>query len=336
MDFLISGTHIHPVFLMGIGFIVGILGGFFGVGGSFLAGPALFAAGMPMNFVVGTDLAHIVGKSIVAAKKHRTLGNVDIKLGMIMVIGTIAGVETGAQIIEHLKRRADVDFVVAIGFICVLVSISAFIGWECWQTLKMLGRRGSRKSIAAEAARQLKTDTPPPVRLPRYLRSRQVETVEVKQDASALAHIPKQIHRFRLPPMISLPTSGIEQISLWTILGVAFVGGVFSGFLGGGAGYVRMPALVYLLGVPTHVAVGTDLFEIVISASYGTFTHAIKGNVDILVALVMHTGAAIGAQIGATLTEYFHGIRIRLAFAPLPLIGAGLVIYSLVTGHHFK
>ena len=70
---------------MGIGFVIGILGGFFGVGGSFLAGPALFSVGMPMNLVVGTDLCHIVGKSIVAAKKHRTLGNVDLKLGMLMV-----------------------------------------------------------------------------------------------------------------------------------------------------------------------------------------------------------------------------------------------------------
>ena len=81
---------------------------------------------------------------------------------------------------------------------------------------------------------------------------------------------------------------------------VSFVGGIFSGLLGGGAGCIRMPAMVYLLGVPTHAAVGTDLFEVVISASYGTFTHAFKGNVDIMIALVMDTGAAIGTQIGAT------------------------------------
>src|ERR1700757_139096 len=109
MTFLISGTHIDPVYLISVGFIVGMLGGFFGVGGSFLAGPALFAVGVPMNFVVGTDLAHIVGKSIVATKRHRILGNVDIKLGMFMVVGTIAGVEVGAQMVEALKRRAHVD-----------------------------------------------------------------------------------------------------------------------------------------------------------------------------------------------------------------------------------
>src|ERR1035438_7896565 len=103
MDFAISGVHISPLYLVGVGFVVGILGGFFGVGGSFLAGPALFAAGVPMNIVVGTDLAHIVGKSIVAVKKHRSLGNVDFKLGLIMVIGTIAGVEAGAQMVQHLR-----------------------------------------------------------------------------------------------------------------------------------------------------------------------------------------------------------------------------------------
>jgi uncharacterized protein len=306
MDFLISGTHINPVYLIIIGFIIGICGGFFGVGGSFLAGPALFFFGVPMNFVVGTDLAHIVGKSIVAAKKHRALGNVDIKLGLIMASTTIIGVETGAQIIQQLKKHKDVDTVVAIAFVIVLIGISTFIAWESWQTMKMgKGPKSSSKD-------------------------------KLKQDRSAFAFIAKNFQRFNLPPMISLPNSGIKQISLWTILVVAYIGGVFSGFLGGGAGYIRMPAMVYILGVPTHVAVGTDLFEVVISASYGTFSHALKGNVDILIALVMHTGAAIGAQIGATLTQYFHGARIRLAFVPLPLLGAGLIVYSLLTGHHFK
>ena len=136
--------------------------------------------------------------------------------------------------------------------------------------------------------------------------------------------------------MIRLRESGIQQISLWAILLVAFVGGFFSGFLGGGAGYIRMPSMVYFLGIPTHIAVGTDLFEIMISASYGTLTHAIKGNVDILIALVMHTGAAIGAPIGATATSYFTGPLIRMAFVPLPLIGAGIIIYGLLTGHHAK
>lgn len=309
MTFPIAGVTISPLYLVGVGFIVGVLGGFFGVGGSFLAGPALFAAGVPMNFVIGTDLAHIVGKSIVAARKHRTLGNVDIKLGMIMVLGTIAGVESGAQIIQRLKTSARIDWIVGSIFILILSGITVFMAWESISTLRQQRRVRARGGAASGRGR----------RAPR--------------DNLAAAFLARAVHRISLPPHVSLPVSGIASISLWAILLVAFVGGFFSGFLGGGAGYIRMPCLIYLLGIPTHIAVGTDLFEIIISASYGTLSHALKGNVDILIALVMHTGAAIGAQMGATLTQYFVGLRIRMAFIPLPLIGAGLMLHSLLSGH---
>jgi uncharacterized protein len=311
MSFPISGVHIDPFYLIGVGFVVGMLGGFFGVGGSFLAGPALFAAGVPMNFVVGTDLAHIVGKSVVAARKHRTLGHVDLKLGLIMVLGTIAGVEVGAQVIQALKRAAYIDTVVGVTFIVILLGISGFMTWEAIQT--------SRAERRAKAAGK-----------------RMSGSSGAKQDQSAVAHIARAVQRISLPPFVSLPVSGIARVSIWAILTVAFLGGFFSGFLGGGAGYIRMPCFIYLLGVPTHIAVGTDLFEIIISASYGTISHALKGNVDILIALVMHTGAAVGAQIGATLTQYFVGPRIRIAFIPLPLIGAALMLHAILAGHPAK
>src|SRR5437660_8771009 len=97
MFFPISGAHISPIYLIIVGFLIGILGGFFGVGGSFIAGPALRAVGLDWNFAVGTDLAHIVGKSVVAAKRHRALGNVDLRLGLIMASGTIGGGEARGQ-----------------------------------------------------------------------------------------------------------------------------------------------------------------------------------------------------------------------------------------------
>ncbi len=310
MDFQISHTHINPLWLIITGFVVGLFGGFFGVGGSFLAGPALFGFGVPMNFVVGTDLAHIVGKSIVASRKHGTLGNIDMKLAGFMVVGTIVGVEFGAQLIQVLKRTAHIDSVVGVSFILLLVAISSFMSWECWKTLQM-----QRAEKAAE---------------------KRTGKAGSKRDISALLYIAKIIQRMGLPPYINLPVSGLQRVSIWSILLVSLVGGFFSGFLGGGAGYIRMPAMVYLLGVPTHVAIGTDLFEVVISASYGTLTHALKGNVDILIALMMHTGAAIGAQIGATMTQYFTGVRIRIAFIPLPLIGAGIILHGLLAGHPAK
>jgi len=306
MHFPISGTDISPLYLVIIGFLIGIMGGFFGVGGSFIAGPALRAVGMHWNFAVGTDLAHIVGKSVVAAKRHRALGNVDLRLGLIMALGTITGAEVGAQLIQMLKRAGNVDSVVSFISIAIYFSISTFMVWESWKTLRLQKRRSPGKKT-----RQAKDS----------------------RDESSFDSVTKTIHGFHLWPMISLPTSGVKSISLWVIVLVSFIGGLFSGFLGGGAGYIRMPMMVYVLGIPTHLAVGTDLFEIIISASYGTFSHAVKGNVDILVALVMNTGAAIGAQIGAILTQYFAGPKIRFLFVPLPLIGAAIVIYTLFTGH---
>ena len=307
MHFPISGTDINPIYLVVIGFLIGIMGGFFGVGGSFIAGPALRAIGMHWNYAVGTDLAHIVGKSVVAAKRHRALGNVDLRLGLIMALGTIAGAEVGAQMIQLLKRRGNVDYVVSIVSICIYFSISFFMIWESWKTMR-LQKKNKGKAKDTGKGRHAK-------------------------DESSFAGLTKKMQAIPLWPMISLPTSGVKSISLWVIIVVSFIGGLFSGFLGGGAGYIRMPMMVYILGIPTHLAVGTDLFEIIISASYGTFSHAIKGNVDILVALVMNTGAAIGAQIGAILTQYFAGPKIRLFFVPLPLIGAAIVVYTLLTGH---
>jgi uncharacterized protein len=297
MYFPISDTHLDPLVLIFLGFVVGVLGGFFGVGGSFLAGPALFALGVPFNFVVGTDLLHIVGKSLVAAREHHLLGHIDLKLAAVMVAGTIVGSETGVQGIELLKRGSNVDRVVGTVSIVVFSIIGIFAGIEGWKALQ-LQRSGREK------------------------------------DRLAFGLFARAMDEIQLPPRVRLEQSGIQSISVWSIILVSVIGGLFSGFLGGGAGYIRMPCLVYLLRIPTHIAVGTDLFEIIISAGYGAARHAMNGNVDVLIALVMQTGAAIGAQTGANLTQYFSGPRIRLAFAPLPILGAILVAQKLLSGVH--
>ncbi len=273
MYFPISGTHLDPIVLVLLGFVVGVLGGFFGVGGSFLAGPALFAMGVPFNFVVGTDLLHIVGKSLVAAREHHLLGHIDLKLAAVMVIGTIAGSETGVQAIEYLKQGAHVNLVVGIVSIVVFTLIGIFAGIEGWTVLRL------HRSGAQESGRE--------------------------KDRLAFGFFARAMEGIQLPPHVRLEQSGIESISIWSIVLVSM-----------------------------HVAVGTDLFEIIISAGYGAVRHAMNGNVDILIALVMQTGAAIGAQTGANLTQYFSGPRIRLAFAPLPMLGAILVAQKLLSGGH--
>ena len=224
MDFPISHTHINPVYLVITGFFVGVLGGFFGVGGSFLAGPALFGFGVPMNFVVGTDLAHIVGKSVVAARKHYSLGHVDMKLGAFMMIGTIPGVEVGAQFIEGLKRWGHVDVPVGVAFILILLSVSGFMAWETLEN-----HRAPSEEKNAPKNQSGKTRGRP-----------------------LLCPCLPMGSKNQTPSFTSkLPKSDIARISVWSIIGVSFIGGIFSGFLGGGAGYyIRLPAMIYLLGVP--------------------------------------------------------------------------------------
>jgi len=297
MYFPIADVTVNPLLLMCVGFLVGILGGFFGVGGGFLAGPMMFWTGVPMNFVVGTDLAHMTGKSIVAARRHRALGHVDLKLGSFMIIGTIAGVEIGARFIETLKDTGALEETIGVTYIVILLIISVFTAWESIRAIKMV-------------------------------RTDQIDA----EEAVGFKGLAKRVQAINIPPMVSFPHSGIECISIWMVLGVGLITGVLAGSLGVGGGFIRMPLLIYVLGIPTHVAVGTDLFEIVFSSGFGTITHAIKGNVDILMALVMQTGAAIGAQIGATATRFFAGPRIRLAFSFLPLVGAILVIFRLING----
>ena len=180
MYFPIADVTVNPVFLAGVGFLVGLLGGFFGVGGGFLAGPMMFLVGVPMNFVVGTDLAHMTGKSIVAARRHRVLGHVDIKLGLLMVLGTVPGIELGARIIEGLEASGNIDLVVGLAYIIILVAIGSFTAWESLRAIQMV----------------------------------RTEQMDAK-DALAFQAITHRVHGLRLPPLVSLPsTSCLPTVQL--------------------------------------------------------------------------------------------------------------------------
>jgi uncharacterized membrane protein YfcA len=121
------------------------------------------------------------------------------------------------------------------------------------------------------------------------------------------------MHKIKIPPMVHFKTAGFT-CSAWLPIMVSYLTGVLAGFLGIGGGLLRMPALVYLIGCPTHIAVGTDLFEVMISGLYGAFTYSVKGRIELVAVFVMLTGAAVGAQIGTVATKYAKGYGIRLAF----------------------
>lgn len=297
----IAGTEFNVLLLIAIGFCVGVLGGFFGVGGAWIVTPALNIFGFPMPYAIGTDFAHIFGKSIVATKKHGKMGNVDWKLGFTIPLGTILGVETGAQIIMYLEawgKEVGFDIVgstVRWVYIIMLFSLSAWMLYDYFVIRK---------------------------------RNEYLSTMAKDENNNSLARKKTLIEKLRdikLRPMISYPKSGIEEISIWVIIFIFFFAGLISGFLGVGGGFIKMPTMVYLLGCPTAIAVGTDLFVVMLDGAYGCFTYAMKGRVELFAAVFMLVGASIGAQIGVTAVKYIRGYGIRLLFA-IMIAFAGLSV----------
>lgn len=287
----IAGVEIMAWKLILIGFTVGVIGGFFGIGGAFMVTPALNVFGFPMAYAIGTDMAHIAGKSIVATAKHRRFGNVDMVLGVIMILGTAIGIELGATTIMWLERIGKVDAVVRITYMVLLFGLSGYMLYEYFKLTK--GVTPEKKKAVSDAG------------------------------TSALA---LKMHSIKIPPMIYLKVSGFT-ISVWVILIVAAITGFVAGFLGVGGGFIRMPALMYVIGCPTRIAVGTDLFEVMISGAYGAFTYALKGRVELIAAVVMLLGASVGAQFGTLATQYVRGLKIRFYFAiTMALAGVSVVL----------
>jgi uncharacterized membrane protein YfcA len=135
----------------------------------------------------------------------------------------------------------------------------------------------------------------------------------------------QKLQRINIPPMIEFKASKIT-CSLWLPVGVGLATGVVAAVLGVGGGFIRMPALIYLVGCPTLVAVGTDLFEVMITGAYGAFTYGVKGRVDLIAAMWMLLGAAIGAQMGTVAVKYVRGYSIRLLFAVTIFIACSSVL----------
>ncbi len=293
MYFPIAETSVCVAYLLVTGFAGGVCGGFWGVGGGCIVTPTLYALGVPMNIAIGSDMAHIFGKSIISSLRHAKYGNLSLKIGLIMVPGTMLGVEMGAQILQYLKRlgEREVNGVISILYIVLLTTLALFTFLESWRSKKILDRENNAADDDTTSAQ-----------------TRQVED-RVTADFAAWAG------KLRIPPYLSCAVARIERQSVWVVVMASLVTGLLAGLLGVGGGFLRMPMLVYLVGCPTHVAVGTDLFSIAVSGAYGTFTHGLKGNVDIMMAVLMLVSAAVGAQVGTFATRYAHGAQVRTLFA---------------------
>ncbi len=293
----ISGVSIFWPGLIVLGVGVGIIGAFFGMGGAWMVTPGLNILGFPMAFAIGTDIAHMAGKSLISTLRHGKFGNVDYKLGITMIVGTVLGFEVGAQMIMWLERIGRVDAVVRYMYLVLLFAIA-------WMMITDIRKRFKMDRLAKEKGG------------------------DVDKLARGLEWH-KTVHKLKIPPMMTFTQAGIT-CSVWVPILISFLTGWLAGILGIGGGLIRMPALLYFVGCPTHVAVGTDLFEVAVSGLYGAGSYTYKGRTELVAAMIMLIGASMGAQVGAVATKYVKGYGIRVFFV-IAVIGCAIsIVFKLI------
>ncbi len=295
----VAGVQILWPGLVLLGLGVGIISGFFGMGGGWMVTPGLNILGFPMAFAIGTGVTQMPGPAFVSALRHSKFGNVDYKLGLIMVAGTVCGFEPGARFVMWLEQRGKVDVYIRYGYLMLLTLIAWLVITDIAK--KYRGDREARKH------------------------GKPVDALSTGIEWH------KTLHKLNIPPIVYFPKAQV-RCSLWLPVLVGFFTGLLAGILGIGGGLICMPALIYLIGCPTHVAVGTDLFAVAMSSAYGAATYSYKGRTELLAAVIMLIGAAAGAQVGAVATKYVKGYGIRVFFA-IAVVGCGVsIILKLIGG----
>ncbi len=305
-DFVIAGIQ-APVFLLVLtGMTVGMVGGFIGVGGGYMVTPALIVFGFPGYMASGIDVMHIAGKSVVATVRHRQLGNIDWVLGLAMVGGTMMGVEMGVRLLNYTKALGLSGIALLTGSVGIMIGLFLYTQIETHRAQKKIN----------ELTKEGKT-------VGRELR---------------VSKLPILFQSIALKPIVRCHTARLV-VSMWVIVIVGICTGVLAGFFGVGGGFIRVPALVYVVGATTHIAVGTDLLEIVVSGGYGALRQFMSGNVDMIAVFFMIIGAMFGAQFGSIATSFVRGPAIRYILSyslVLATTGAFLRLFYMLTAQQYE
>jgi uncharacterized membrane protein YfcA len=271
------------------GFMVGVFFGFFGMGGSFLVTPTLLILGYPATVAIGSSMAFVFGTAVIATLKHNDIGQVDYKLGVLMFAGIALGIEAGKTLVLRLDALGRAEVVVGGVYVLLLAGIGLLF---------------TRSALGGD---ELDTDE---------------DTTDGTVDD--IPETAKRIKSYRIPPMVTLKDG--SEASLWTISGVGAGVGVVSGFLGVGGGFIRMPAIYYLIGVPLAAAVGTSLFGALMSGAIGAYTYGLSGVIDLGVVTALLAGSALGARIGSAATAYVDEGDVTIYFGIMLLFSSLAVL----------
>jgi len=297
----IAEVSVDIFLLMGLGGVVGLLSGLFGVGGGFLITPLLFFIGIPPAVAVATGANQVVASSVSGVLAQFKRKAVDVPMGLVLQAGGVVGSVLGIVLFNWLTRLGQVDLAVQLAYVVFLGSIGALMLMESIRAL----RRSQRPGAPREKGHQ-----------------------------RGLIH--------RLPFKMRFRTSGL-YISVIPPLLVGMSVGVLAAVMGVGGGFIMVPAMIYLLDMPTKVVIGTSLFQILVVSAVTTLLHAITNqSVDVMLALVLIVGGVVGAQIGSQLGARMKAEQLRILLALLVLavaikLGLDLLlqpsdVFSLQTG----
>ncbi|MWV65412.1 TSUP family transporter [Halorubrum sp. JWXQ-INN 858] len=280
------------VLFVGFGFMVGVFFGFFGMGGSFLVTPALLILGYPAPVAIGSSMAFVFGTAVIATLKHHDAGQVDYKLGALMFVGITVGIEVGSRLVFGLEVLGLANLVIGVAYVLLLAAIGALF---------------TRNALTGDGPGEAADSDP---------------SADGVDDASSddVPEIARRIQSYDLPPMTTLADG--SRASLWTISGVGGGVGVVSGFLGVGGGFVRMPAIYYVIGTPLAIAVGTSLLGGLMSGAIGAFTYGRAGVIDLGVVTALLIGSALGARIGSAATAYVAEDDVTIYFGGMLLVAS--------------
>ncbi|WP_299750372.1 sulfite exporter TauE/SafE family protein [uncultured Boseongicola sp.] len=283
----IAEVSVNAFLLLGLGGMVGVLSGMFGVGGGFLMTPLLFFIGIPPAVAVATEANQIVASSFSGVLAHLRRKSVDLRMGTVLLIGGLVGAALGVQLFNTLKAMGQVDLLVKL---CYVVFLGIIGGLMFLESLNAIIKTRSGK---------------PPARK---------------------RH--NWIHN--LPFKIKFRTSGLYISVIPPVIVGLFVG-ILAAIMGVGGGFIMVPAMIYLLGMPTKVVIGTSLFQIIFVTGFTTLLHATTNfTVDVVLAVLLLVGGVIGAQIGTRIGAKLPAEQLRILLAGMVLLVCGKLAFDLL------
>jgi uncharacterized protein len=279
-----------------LGFFIGIITSMFGVGGGFLLTPTLriiFNIAYPI--AIGTSLLQITVTALYSAYKQWRQKNLDLKMGAVTALGSLVGTEFGIRMLLAVNMKGTVEIIGhSIQFIdlvincCFLVLMTAIALFMYWETCNS-GRFGIE---------------------------------EPKIGASEI------VQSCPIPPFLRFEQAAIPQLSVWVPLVLSLFVGCLTGFLGIGGGFIILPLMIYLLGIPTRIAVGTSTVQVLLASAYGTLRYLMQGNIDFILVLFMLIGSMIGVSIGSKIAKMINAVNTRKYFSALLIFALLLIAYD--------